>query len=710
MSDSLPDAPDNVERDVPSQEHAGADEHSGDVVRGGAAAEESPSSSEQRAAALVGTVLAGRYRIDKLIGTGGMGAVYCAEHVHMRKAVAIKVLHKEMTFLPEIVARFEREAVAAARIEHPHVAAATDFGRLDDGSFYLVLEYVEGRSLRQLLKSDAPLDPSRALHITRQIAEALDAAHTAGIVHRDLKPENVMLVSREGDPDFVKVLDFGIAKVTLEDTQNQPQLTQVGSVFGTPEYMSPEQAAGQTVDARADLYTLGILLYEMLSGATPFSADDLLVVLTRQMTEAPPPLSQEIPGGVRQVVSELLVKDPLQRTPSAAELVRRIDELGEPVPQRGPPSFASSPFIAPPPSYPGVSPTMDDEAVSSGGFPAALPVTAPDVRPPMPSSGGVSPAPPLASSPEPPRVASSPELEPSPEAPLAAPSPLAPPVAAAGGGTFARLRQTVHIGGQPIPLWLLLSVVGGVSLLVGIIIVMVVALASGGHRTAAQPSASAAPQAPPELADLVQRAEKGDRTAIYQLRQRPESGRSTAEWRALARGFSKIKFSKPSMDAYSHALEHDPTLLKDAQTASDVRQAVDQPDAMHEALDIAAHQLGSAGVDILYDVANSGKAKPAAIEQAKKLLDDPAVLAHASPSLKTALDLKSARGCAGYKKVLPGAAEHADERSYHMLLRLTVTRGCGFLGLGDCWSCLRGSGDLATALKRAKSTPAPKFQ
>ena len=258
------------------------------------------------------------------------------------------------------------------------------------------------------------------MHIARQIAEALDAAHGAGIVHRDLKPENVMLVSREGDPDFVKVLDFGIAKVNLEDTQNQPQLTQVGSVFGTPEYMSPEQAAGQTVDARADLYTLGILLYEMLSGATPFAADDLLVVLTRQMTEAPPPLSQEIPGGVRQVVSELLVKDPLQRTPNAAELVRRIDALGEPEPPRGPPTFASSPFAEPAPSSPGVSPTLDDE--SGSGSPVAA--TAPDMRPPMPSSAA-SPAPPeAAESPAPPGA--------SPAPPEALPSPPAPPVVARG--------------------------------------------------------------------------------------------------------------------------------------------------------------------------------------------------------------------------------------------------------------------------------------
>ncbi len=685
VSDSRPDAADKGEHYVPTLPDAGPP--SDEVVRGGAALE-GRASSEGRAEALVGSVLAGRYRLDALIGTGGMGAVYRAEHVHMRKAVAIKVLHKEMTFLPEIVARFEREAVAAARIEHAHVAAATDFGRLDDGSFYLVLEYVEGRSLRQLVKSEAPLDPSRSLHIARQIAEALGAAHAAGIVHRDLKPENVMLVSREGDPDFVKVLDFGIAKVSLEDTRDQPALTQVGSVFGTPEYMSPEQAAGQTVDARADLYTLGILVYEMLGGRTPFADDDLLVVLTRQMTEAPPPLPQEIPGGVRQLVSELLVKDPLQRTPSAAELVRRIDALGEPEPLHSAPGAASSPVISPTPPSTGVSPTLNDEPTSGA---------APAVSAPIPGSGG---------SPAPPDVASS------PEPPAAVPSPAAPPIAASGGALIElsrRARENVHVGGQTIPMWLLVSIVGGVSLLLGVAVVVVVALAGGGQSSTAAGSASALSPGPPALQELVKRAESGDRTAIYALRQRPEKGRSAAEWRALARGFAKIHFDKPSMDAYRHALAEDPVLVKDPQTVRDVRHALDTPDSATEALDIAAHQLGSVGVDLVYSVATSDKAKPLAVARAKKLLDDPTVVSHASPALKTALDLKSARGCAGYKKLLPSAAANADARSYHLLLRLTVTRGCGFLGLGDCWSCLRGSGDLAQALKRAKSTPAPTF-
>src|SRR5258708_7868476 len=173
---------------------------------------ERPSTRPGGPESLVGVVLSGRYHIKKLIGEGGMGAVYQAEHTHMRKRFAVKVLHPEMSRLPEVVARFEREAMAAAHIEHPNVAGATDFGKLEDGSFFLVLEYVEGKSLRDAI-SEGRLEFGRVLHVARQIASALARAHALGIVHRDLKPENIMLVQRDDDPDFVKVLDFGIAKV-----------------------------------------------------------------------------------------------------------------------------------------------------------------------------------------------------------------------------------------------------------------------------------------------------------------------------------------------------------------------------------------------------------------------------------------------------------------------------------------------------------------
>jgi serine/threonine protein kinase len=286
------------------------------------------SDSKDAQHALVGAVLAERYRVDRFLGSGGMGAVYLGEHVLMRKAVAIKVLHREMTGLGEVVARFEREAVAAGRIDHRNVAAASDFGRLDDGSFYLVLEYVDGRSLSALV-DEKSIDQDRALGIAEQVASALVAAHEAGVVHRDLKPDNVMLVHGADGQDLVKVLDFGIAKV--DSPSDAPaaghKLTRIGAIMGTAGYMAPEQALGQVVDHRADLYALGVLLYEMLSGHPPFVAEELSQIVARQLTEKPPPLPEGTPPELSDLVGRLLEKTPGDRPESAAEVKAEIGRL-----------------------------------------------------------------------------------------------------------------------------------------------------------------------------------------------------------------------------------------------------------------------------------------------------------------------------------------------------------------------------------------------
>ncbi|HEX6272660.1 MAG TPA: protein kinase [Polyangiaceae bacterium] len=291
--------------------------------------EPSPESTESDA--LIGAVVAGRYRVEKLLGAGGMGAVYRAEHVHMKKTVALKVLHKEFIGVNEIVARFEREAIAAARIEHPNVAPARDFGKLDDGSFYLVLEYVDGKSLRELI-AEGPLDAQRAVAIAKQIALALVAAHGAGIVHRDLKPDNVMLVPQADGSERVKVLDFGIARVTLspEVEKAATNLTKVGSVMGTVAYMAPEQALGEEVDERADLYALGVIVHEMLSGRVPFDADSAAQILAKQITEAPPPLPPGAPAALGALVSELLGKTRVERPPSARAVLERLEGFSSP--------------------------------------------------------------------------------------------------------------------------------------------------------------------------------------------------------------------------------------------------------------------------------------------------------------------------------------------------------------------------------------------
>ncbi|GAC1570782.1 MAG: hypothetical protein NVS3B20_23660 [Polyangiales bacterium] len=285
----------------------------------------------------VGRIVAERYRIERTLGEGAMGAVYLAEHVHMRKRYALKILHPEIAS-PEIVARFEREAVAAANIQHPGIATATDFGRLDDGSFFLVLEYVTGNNLRTVLEQ-GPMHPKRALGLVRQILLALAAAHAKGVIHRDIKPENVMMVARDDGQDQLKVLDFGIAKIDSSAMgegaapgSHAQVLTRLGAVYGTPTYMAPEQGLGTDIDARADLYAVGVMLYELITGCPPFEGDGILVI-AKHVNDPPPPLvSPSSPSAVtpelRGLVSAMLAKlreDRPADAYAALDLLERAD-------------------------------------------------------------------------------------------------------------------------------------------------------------------------------------------------------------------------------------------------------------------------------------------------------------------------------------------------------------------------------------------------
>ncbi len=297
----------------------------------------------------VGDVLDGRYRILGALGAGGMGCVYRAEHTAIRRPVAIKLLHTEMEGVEEVQRRFEREAFATGRVDHPNCVQVSDFGQRDDGTLYMVLELLDGTLLLDLLTEQKRLPWRRALHIARHILGALAHAHEAGIVHRDVKPENVILVEQGDDPDFAKILDFGIAKVFdgIADSAGAPELTQVGVTVGTPTYMSPEQALGQAVDGRADLYALSVMLFEMLTGVPPFEAADLFGLFTMHTTAAVPRIAELAPEVCVPVALEALIHDGLAKKPedrihSAREAIARIDAILEAEPSASAPSRAGA--------------------------------------------------------------------------------------------------------------------------------------------------------------------------------------------------------------------------------------------------------------------------------------------------------------------------------------------------------------------------------
>ncbi len=634
-----------------------------------------------RGSELIGTVVAGRYRIERMLGSGGMGSVYRAEHVLMRKAVAVKVLHREMTALPEIVARFEREAVAAGRIEHPNVVAASDFGRLEDGSFYLVLEYVEGKPLAKVIDSEGALAPERALHIVRQIADALGAAHALRIVHRDLKPDNVMLVDRENYPDFVKVLDFGIAKVRMQDeTGKTQQLTQLGTVFGTPDYMSPEQARGNPVDGRADLYALGVMLYEMLVGVTPFKSDDLIVVLTRTITEPPPPLPDTVPPPVRDLVMRLLKKQPDERFQTARELIEQIDALIGPA--------------APPPS----------SMVLSARAPSAPDLTTKEA---VPASLASPAAPP-----------SSAAVAISAKAPSSEPLELAVPTERSPRQRPAWLSRPVMIGRRQVPAWTLLTAGLGLVILGA---VTTASLSGGADSPESAASANGSATPPPadknsrERLELSGRAQKGDRTALVELEARSARDRSADEWRAIGHGYCEIGQLGTCIEKYRDGVTRKPSLAKDPTVLADVRKAAEAQDVYRDALELAALHLWAPGVDIVYDVWSTTKGDSSRSDvnkRAKEFVDDGAIRAKASDALKPTLDLQRAikkHDCTTVKKSIRTIAESGDVRAVPILQQLKATSGCGLLGLSDCWSCLRGEVNIGDTIDAVKGRSAPTF-
>jgi serine/threonine-protein kinase len=435
------------------------------------AASPSPSSEDPFA---IGAVVDDRYRIEAVLGTGGMGRVYRAEHTKIGKSVAIKVLHADLTRNREASQRFRREAIASGRLDHPNIVGVSDFGELDSGAFYLVMEVLEGESLGDRLARDGRLHWVEALDIMRGVLYGLRHAHERGVVHRDIKPDNVYLAHKDGE-SVIKILDFGIAKL-YAGSADDPASTRAGLTVGTPAYLSPEQAVGGEITPASDLYSASIVLYEMLIGRAPFEDKDPLAMLGAHVGRVPPRFADvapfiEIPGPLEDIIQHGLRKAVADRIASAGEYLGLIDAFSPPIHPRG--------ATAPP-------------VVAEASGPVSAPVAAVPAAPGAPASAATPPPGALASAATPP---------PGALASAATPLPGAPVVAAAAMPRAARAVSLADIT-EPIPLtWIVRS-----SVVIGLGIIAAIGLAIGAHCRGAEPGARSAASSPaPEPA----RAEAG---------------------------------------------------------------------------------------------------------------------------------------------------------------------------------------------------------
>ncbi len=358
------------------------------------------------APSLIGREIAGRYRVQAKLGEGGMGAVYKAEQISLKRQCAVKLLRPEVAGSQMLLRRFNAEAELVAKLSHPNTVNIYDFGQDSDGTLFIAMEYIEGKSLRDVIHQEAPLPLRRALSIAQQVAASLVDAHAHSIVHRDLKPDNVMLQDRGRQKDVVRVLDFGIAKLRDENRQSQMAMTQAGDMLGTPQYMSPEQIRGETIDGRTDIYSLGGLLYEMVTGRLPFEAPTVLALLSKHLTETIVPPSQRrpdlnLPPEIDALILRAMAKDAAARPPTMEQFGEDIanalamfpSETGprtaqataqatsqQPVPQPTPYPRPHQMTPAPMPSVGVTTPTAAVGGPSPGAY------GAPAYPPPQPSS------------------------------------------------------------------------------------------------------------------------------------------------------------------------------------------------------------------------------------------------------------------------------------------------------------------------------------
>jgi serine/threonine-protein kinase len=661
--------------------------------------------AQERAKAMIGQVISDRYRIRELIAMGGMGAVYRGDHLLLKKRIAIKLLHPETENLPELVKRFEREAIAGAHIQHPNVATATDFGKLPDGSYFLILEYVKGTTLHEVLEKGA-LTPRRAAHFAKQIASALYAIHTKGVFHRDIKPRNIMVT--EGTPETLKIIDLGLAKLkvgdfseeqakdSMSDEDDATALTVAGTIFGTLAYLAPEAAEGMdSVDERSDLYALGLILYEMLCGKRPFVAINPVELFMQHRIAPVPPMSTRAPNIVVPPILEaiprkLLEKKPENRYQTGQEVCEAIDEAlktlgvdeGDEVvnSERAGPSNQRDSTPTPPT-------VMQKSATLSGATTPALRNQVASAKPSQPAQKTPVPVQKTSQAAQKTLVSAQ---RPATEAPSTITTPAAvreqsPPEVVASP---KRIRSAAELN--------LITIVVGIIL--GLAVTFGIKyyqknLASPDRgkpapaptqqvtptksnpapkttTTDAAPNASsavtaassAAPPVPVASAAPSAPATKLSETEIVLLKSKYQLAWRGKDWRGAAN--EAIALAKGAPAAFDD--------VDLAQRTERLAIVLSKENAADELLQMLGNDLGSKGLDILYALVEGQGRSPIAMG-AMKLLEDPARVAKGTPAMQIALAMRVS-SCAEKLKLLGRAAKDGDMRT--RLVLETLGRDC----------------------------------
>lgn len=653
--------------------------------------------AQERAKAMIGQVISDRYRIRELIAMGGMGAVYRGDHLLLKKRIAIKLLHPETENLPELVKRFEREAIAGAHIQHPNVATATDFGKLQDGSYFLILEYVKGVTLHEVLEKGA-LTPRRAANFAKQIASALHAIHTKGIFHRDIKPRNIMVV--EGPPETLKIIDLGLAKLkvgdfsdeqvkdSMSDEDDATALTVAGTIFGTLAYLAPEAAEGMdAVDGRSDLYALGLIMYEMLCGKRPFVAINPVELFMQHRIAPVPPMSTRaptivVPPILEAIPRKLLEKKPEARYQTGQDVCEAIDEalatLGadegdEVVSDDSPKSIRQD------------LPTVVEKTEKVKG------ATTPAQKTPLPAAKSSQPAQ------KTPVPAAKPAKSAKTAAPAEAPSTITTPAAVreqqpAEEDPPKKTRSNLEKN-------IITAVVGivlGCVIFLGFryyqknlaaplpdvkptptqkaaptnkappVVAPKTTTTQGASTTSSAATAAAPPAPAPSAANpapaptpaavAMSDRDIADTKAKYQLAWRGK------DWRGAAK--EAIALIKGAPDVFSD--------VDLAQRTERLAIALSKENAESELLQALANDLGSKGLDILYALVEGQGRAPVALA-AMKFLEDQTRVAKGTPAMQIALALRVS-SCAEKLKLLERAAKEGDMRSRIVLE--TLGRDC----------------------------------